>query len=66
MFKDPVCDMMVDEKKATRLSEVGGKKFTYALLHARISLTEIQVNTYNETEHSNFFDRGIVLMAYGA
>jgi YHS domain-containing protein len=26
MFKDPVCNMMVDEKKATRVSEVGGKK----------------------------------------
>lgn len=26
MFKDPVCKMMVDEKKAKFISEVGGKK----------------------------------------
>jgi YHS domain-containing protein len=26
MFKDPVCNMMVDEKKAKFISEVGGKK----------------------------------------
>jgi YHS domain-containing protein len=26
MFKDPVCNMMVDEKKAKNISEVGGKK----------------------------------------
>ncbi|HKH85781.1 MAG TPA: YHS domain-containing protein [Nitrososphaera sp.] len=26
MFKDPVCKMMVDEKTAKHLSEVGGKK----------------------------------------
>ena len=26
MFKDPVCRMMVDEKKAQYVSEVGGKK----------------------------------------
>lgn len=26
MFKDPVCNMMVDEKKAKFVSEVGGKK----------------------------------------
>jgi len=26
MFKDPVCKMMVDEKKAERVSEVSGKK----------------------------------------
>ena len=26
MFKDPVCNMMVDEKKAKFISEIGGKK----------------------------------------
>jgi len=26
MFKDPVCNMMVDENKAKFISEVGGKK----------------------------------------
>ena len=26
MFKDPVCNMMVDEKKAKFISEVGGRK----------------------------------------
>jgi YHS domain-containing protein len=26
MFKDPVCNMMVDEKTAKFVSEVGGKK----------------------------------------
>jgi Cu+-exporting ATPase len=26
MFKDPVCNMMVEEKTAKHLSEVGGKK----------------------------------------
>lgn len=26
MFKDPVCNMMVDEKKAKFVSEVSGKK----------------------------------------
>ena len=26
MFKDPVCNMMVDEKKAKFISEAGGKK----------------------------------------
>jgi YHS domain-containing protein len=26
MFKDPVCSMMVDEKKASFISEAGGKK----------------------------------------
>lgn len=26
MFKDPVCNMMVDEKRAKHVSEVGGKK----------------------------------------
>jgi len=26
MFKDPVCNMMVDEKKANFISEVGGRK----------------------------------------
>jgi YHS domain-containing protein len=26
MFKDPVCNMMVDEKKAKFVSEAGGKK----------------------------------------
>lgn len=26
MFKDPVCKMMVDEKSAKFISEVGGKK----------------------------------------
>jgi len=26
MFKDPVCNMMVDEKKTKFISEVGGKK----------------------------------------
>jgi len=26
MFKDPVCSMMVDEKMAKNVSEVGGKK----------------------------------------
>jgi YHS domain-containing protein len=26
MFKDPVCGMMVDEKNAQHISEVGGKK----------------------------------------
>jgi len=26
MFKDPVCNMMVDEKKAKYVSEAGGKK----------------------------------------
>lgn len=26
MFKDPVCNMMVDEKKAKFVSEFGGKK----------------------------------------
>lgn len=26
MFKDPVCKMMVDEKKVKFVSEVGGKK----------------------------------------
>jgi len=26
MFKDPVCKMMVDEKKTRDISEIGGKK----------------------------------------
>lgn len=26
MFKDPVCNMMVDEKTAKHMSEVGGRK----------------------------------------
>ncbi len=26
MFKDPICKMMVDEKKAIFVSEAGGKK----------------------------------------
>lgn len=26
MFKDPVCNMMVDEKSAKHVSELGGKK----------------------------------------
>ncbi len=26
MFKDPVCNMMVDEKKAQHTSDVGGRK----------------------------------------
>jgi YHS domain-containing protein len=26
MFKDPVCKMMVDEKTAKHVSEIGGKK----------------------------------------
>lgn len=26
MFKDPVCNMMVDENKAQHISEVNGKK----------------------------------------
>jgi Cu+-exporting ATPase len=26
MFKDPVCNMMVDEKSAKHVSEVGGRK----------------------------------------
>jgi YHS domain-containing protein len=26
MFKDPVCNMMVDEKKAQHISEVNGQK----------------------------------------
>ncbi|MGI0014028.1 MAG: YHS domain-containing protein [Nitrososphaera sp.] len=26
MFKDPVCKMMVDERTAENVSEVGGKK----------------------------------------
>jgi YHS domain-containing protein len=26
MFKDPVCNMMVDEKKTKFVSEAGGKK----------------------------------------
>jgi YHS domain-containing protein len=26
MFKDPVCNMMVDEKTAENVSDVGGKK----------------------------------------
>ena len=25
-FKDPVCNMMVDERKAQHISEIGGKK----------------------------------------
>lgn len=54
MFKDPVCNMMVDEKKAIYISEVGVKGFTYAPMDARMSLTEIQVNMYNEAERDNF------------
>lgn len=26
MFKDPVCNMMVDEEKAEHMSEIDGKK----------------------------------------
>ncbi|MDE1844206.1 MAG: YHS domain-containing protein [Thaumarchaeota archaeon] len=26
MFKDPVCNMMIDEKKTEHVSEVNGKK----------------------------------------
>lgn len=26
MFKDPVCDMIVDEKTAKHVSDVGGRK----------------------------------------
>lgn len=26
MFKDPVCNMMVDEKTSQHISEIGGKK----------------------------------------
>ena len=29
MFKDPVCNMMVDEKKAKFVSESGGKKIYF-------------------------------------
>ena len=27
MFRDPVCGMMVDEKKTPHVLEIGGKKF---------------------------------------
>jgi YHS domain-containing protein len=42
MFKDPVCNMMVDEKKAKFVSESGGgRKCIYAQQHARVSLKGI-------------------------
>jgi YHS domain-containing protein len=42
MFKDPVCNMMVDEKKAKFVSESGGgRKYIYAQQHARVSLKGI-------------------------
>lgn len=29
MFKDPVCNMMIDEKKTQFASEIGGKKIHF-------------------------------------
>lgn len=55
MFKDPVCNMMGTKRRQCMSLKLAGKKFPCALLHARHSLTEIQVNMYNEAEHSNFF-----------
>ena len=51
MFKDPVCNMMVDEKKAKHISVIDGKKSTYALLHARMSL--IKVLASMDTSNNN-------------
>jgi YHS domain-containing protein len=45
MFKDPVCNMMVDEKTAEFVSEVEGeRRYTSALQHASKSLMQIQEN----------------------
>ena len=41
MYKDPVCNMMVDENKTQYISQVRGT-FTYALMLARVSLREIR------------------------
>jgi len=49
MYKDPVCNMMVDEKKTQHISQAGGNPeegtFTYALLLAKESLRKIPLNT---------------------
>ena len=44
MFKDPVCGMMVDEKNAQYISEIGEKRYTFAVLPVRVNLTKIQAN----------------------
>ena len=55
MFKDPVCNMMVDEKKAKHISVIDGKKATYALLHARLSLIKAlaSMDTSNNNNNNN-------------
>jgi hypothetical protein len=45
MFKDPVCNMMVDEKKAQYKSDYNGKPSTSAQPHAKQHLTRIRRNT---------------------
>jgi hypothetical protein len=52
MFKDPVCKMMVDEKTAKHVSEVGGKS-TCALQHASHSLMQILGNSDIEESESD-------------
>ena len=42
--KDPVCNMMVDEKKTLHILEVSGKKSTYVLHNVKVSLTRTLAN----------------------
>src|ERR671910_1106015 len=42
--KDPVCNMMVDEKNAQHISEEMARKSTYVLHNVKISLIRTQAN----------------------
>ena len=55
MFKDPVCNIMVDENKAKHISVIDRKKSTYALLHAKVSLIEVlaTMDTSNNSNNNN-------------
>jgi YHS domain-containing protein len=44
MFKDPICKMMVDEKTAKNVSEVDGRKSTFALPCVKKNSTRTRVN----------------------
>ena len=56
MFKDPVCNMMVDEKKAQRVSEVNGQKVYLCSPHCTVAKSkQIWILIINLSTRSHTF-----------
>ena len=52
MAKDPVCNMMVDEKKARHIYEVMGRKSICVQHTVRVSLIKILTNMDTKVTHT--------------